>query len=58
MLLYGTSREEGIDQRAFGKSKLVNKGDQYNLMYSILPIKSQYDPPLTSIKLLHQSRVV
>ena len=46
VLLYGTSREEGIDQRAFGKSKLVNKGDQYNLMYSILPIKSQYDPPV------------
>jgi len=46
VLLYGTSREDGIDQRAFGKSKLVNKGDQYNLMYSILPIKSQYDPPV------------
>ena len=46
VLLYGTSREEGIDQRAFGKSKLVNKGDQYNLMYSLLPIKSEYDPPV------------
>jgi hypothetical protein len=46
VLLYGTSRENGIEQRAFGKPKLVEKGDQYNLMYSLLPIKSEYDPPL------------
>ena len=46
VLLYGTSREDGIEQRAFGKPKLVNKGDQYNLMYSLLPIKSEYDPPV------------
>ena len=46
VLLYGTSREDGIDQRAFGKPKLVDKGDQYNLMYSLLPIKSEYDPPV------------
>ena len=46
VLLYGTSREDGIEQRAFGKPKLVDKGDQYNLMYSILPIKSEYDPPV------------
>ena len=46
VLLYGTSREDGIEQRAFGKPKLIDKGDQYNLMYSILPIKSEYDPPV------------
>ncbi len=46
VLLYGTSREDGIEQRAFGKSKLIDKGDQYNLMYSLLPIKSEYDPPV------------
>ena len=46
VLAYGTSREEGIDQRAFGKPKLINKGDQYNLMYSLLPIKSEYSPPV------------
>jgi len=42
----GTSREIGIDQRAFGKPKLINKGDQYNMLFSILPIKSEYDPPV------------
>ena len=46
VLLGGTSREDGIEQRAFGKPKLVNKGDQYNMMYSLLPIKSEYDPPV------------
>ena len=46
VLLGGTSREDGIEQRAFGKPKLVTKGDQYNMMYSLLPIKSEYDPPV------------
>ena len=46
VLVYGTSRENGIDQRAFGKPKLINKGDQYNLLYSLLPVKSEYDPPV------------
>jgi len=42
----GTSREIGIDQRAFGKPKLIDKGDQYNMLFSLLPIKSEYDPPV------------
>ena len=42
----GTSREDGIDQRAFGKPKLITKGDQYNMMFSLLPVKSEYDPPV------------
>ena len=42
----GTSREIGIDQRAFGKPKLIDKADQYNMLYSLLPIKSEYDPPV------------
>ena len=46
VLIGGTSREDGIEQRAFGKPKLVNKGDQYNMMFSLLPIKSEYDPPV------------
>lgn len=40
----GTSREDGVDQRAYGKPQLINKGDQYNLLYSVLPIKSIYSP--------------
>lgn len=40
----GTSREDGVEQRAFGRKKLVNKADQYNLLFSILPVKSIYTP--------------
>ena len=40
----GTSREDGVDQRAFGKKQLINAGDQYNTLYSLLPIKSIYSP--------------
>lgn len=40
----GTSREDGVDQRAFGKKQLITAGDQYNIMYSLLPIKSIYTP--------------
>ena len=40
----GTSRETGIDQRAFGAEQLVSKGDQYNELYTLLPIRSTYTP--------------
>ena len=40
----GTSREDGVDQRAFGKRQLITAGDQYNTLYSLLPIKSIYTP--------------
>ena len=40
----GTSREDGVDQRAFGKKQLISAGDQYNILYSLLPIKSIYTP--------------
>ena len=42
----GTSRDQGIDQRAFGKEQLDNKGDQYNTLFSLLPVKSEYNPPV------------
>jgi hypothetical protein len=40
----GTSREDGVEQRAFGRKQLVSKADQYNLLFSILPVKSIYTP--------------
>ena len=40
----GTSREDGVDQRAFGKPQLISAGDQYNTLFSLLPIKSIYTP--------------
>jgi hypothetical protein len=40
----GTSREVGIDQRAFGAEQLLTPGDQYNTMFSLLPIRSNYTP--------------
>jgi len=42
----GTSRESGIDQRAFGGEQLLSAGDQYNLFYSTLPVQSTYVPPV------------
>jgi len=42
--LGGTSREEGIDQRAFGAKQLLSKGDQYNQLYTLLPLRSDYTP--------------
>ena len=42
----GTSRDEGIDQRAFGKEQLDAKGDQYNTLFSLLPVRSEYSPPV------------
>ena len=42
----GTSRDEGIDQRAFGKEQLDAKGDQYNTLFSLLPVRSEYTPPV------------
>jgi hypothetical protein len=45
--LGGTSREEGIDQRAFGAKQLVSKGDQYNQLFSLLPVRSDYTPKET-----------
>ena len=42
----GTSRDDGIDQRAFGKKQLDVKGDQYNTLFSLLPVKSEYSPPV------------
>ncbi len=38
----GTSREFGIKQLAFGRPKLISKGDQYNILYNVLPIQSVY----------------
>ena len=40
----GTSREDGVEQRAFGRKQLVDKGDQYNLLFTLLPLKSIYSP--------------
>ena len=40
----GTSREVGIDQRAFGAEQLLAPGDQYNTIFSLLPIRSNYTP--------------
>ena len=40
----GTSREIGVDQRAFGKPQLASKGDQYSELYTLLPLKSIYSP--------------
>jgi hypothetical protein len=42
----GTSRDAGIDQRAFGKEQLDTKGDQYNTLFSLLPVRSEYSPPV------------
>lgn len=42
----GTSRETGIEQRAFGGEQLLTAGDQYNLFYSTLPIESTYVAPV------------
>jgi len=42
----GTSRESGIEQRAFGGEQLLSPGDQYNLFYSTLPVQSTYVPPV------------
>ena len=46
MLTSGTSRETGINQIAFGKPQLLDKGDQYNVFYNLLPIISTYQPPI------------
>ena len=40
----GTSRETGIEQRAFGKPQLLTAGDQYQTFYSTLPVQSVYVP--------------
>lgn len=40
----GTSRELGIEQRAFGRPKLLTKGDQYNTLFTLLPLQSIYTP--------------
>ena len=40
----GTSREFGIEQRAFGKPQLLTKGDQYNTLFTLLPLQSIYTP--------------
>ena len=40
----GTSRESGIEQRAFGAEQLLNPGDQYNELFSLLPVRSNYTP--------------
>ena len=42
----GTSRETGIEQRAFGGEQLLSPGDQYNLFYTTLPLQSTYVPPV------------
>ena len=46
MFTSGTSRETGVKQLAFGKPQLLDKGDQYNVFYNLLPIISTYHPPL------------
>jgi len=43
---YGTSREVGIKQLAFGRPQLISKGDQYNILYSLFPIQSVYQTKL------------
>ena len=43
----GTSRETGIEQRAFGKPQLLNAGDQYKTFYTTLPLQSVYTPKTT-----------
>ena len=40
----GTSRETGIEQRAFGKPQLLTAGDQYKTFYTTLPLQSVYTP--------------
>ena len=40
----GTSRETGLEQRAFGKPQLLEAGDQYQTFYSTLPVQSVYTP--------------
>ena len=40
----GTSRETGLEQRAFGKPQLITAGDQYQTFYSTLPVQSVYEP--------------
>ena len=50
--LGGTSRETGIQQLAFGKPQLLEKGDQYNVFYSLLPIVSTYKPPINFNKVV------
>ncbi len=57
-LLYsGTSRETGISQLAFGKPQLLNKGDQYRILYSLLPIISTYTPPLNYNKIAKSGNI-
>ena len=43
----GTSREIGIEQRAFGKPQLLAAGDQYKTFYTTLPLQSVYTPKTT-----------
>lgn len=47
----GTSRESGISQLTFGKPKILDKGDQYKILYSLLPVVSTYTPPLNYNKI-------
>lgn len=50
----GTSRETGIKQLAFGRPQLIDKGDQYNILYSLLPIQSVYQPKVNWFTTVNQ----
>ena len=43
----GTSRETGIGQSALGRVQLSTAGDQYNSLYTLLPVESTYVPKVT-----------
>jgi len=43
----GTSREIGIGQSALGRVQLSTAGDQYNSLYTLLPVESTYVPKVT-----------
>ena len=53
----GTSRETGISQLTFGKPKLLSKGDQYKILYTLLPVVSTYTPPLNYNKIARSGNI-
>jgi len=57
ILSSGTSRETGISQLPFGKSKLIEESDQYKILYSLLPISSVYTPPLNYNKIAKSGNI-
>lgn len=53
----GTSRETGISQLTFGNSELISKGDQYKILYTLLPVISTYTPPLNYNKIAKSGNI-